>query len=143
FSDFFATIFYVMLGLVIAVPTGKEVIAQIAFVAALLLVRPFVLLPLVRRMGVTVRSSIEAVTLLGQAGELAVIVAIVGIELGHVNQTTLSVVAAVVAITTAIVPWLSSDRVAWRLTRWYPLSGRAQLEQAALDHDFTDRTSVL
>jgi Kef-type K+ transport system membrane component KefB len=134
FSDFFSTIFYVMLGLVVSLPSPSDGVAEAIFVAALLLVRPFVLLPLVRRTGLTVRASIEAVTLLAQAGELAVIVAIVGIELGHVSPTMLGMVAAVVVVTTAIAPWLSSDRSTWRLTRWYPSSAPAFLAQAPSDH---------
>lgn len=133
FSDFFSTIFYVLLGLVVAVPSPADVVAELIFVAALLLVRPFVLLPLVRRTGLTVRASIEAVTLLAQAGELAVIVALVGIELGHVDEKTLGVVAAVV-VTTALVPLLSSDRSTWRLTRWYPFGGRSSLDAAPSGH---------
>jgi Kef-type K+ transport system membrane component KefB len=133
FSDFFSVIFYVALGLVISLPSFSEIIVELAFVAALLLVRPFLLLPLVRRLGLTVRSSIETVTLLAQAGELAVIVAIVGVERGHVGDSSLGMVAAVVAITTAIVPWLSSDRTTWQLTHWYPLGAEASLEKAMLD----------
>jgi Kef-type K+ transport system membrane component KefB len=134
FSDFFTTIFYVMLGLVVSLPSPADVVTEVVFVAALLLVRPFVLLPLVRRLGLTVRSSIEAVMLLAQAGELAVIVAIVGFELGHVGEGTLGVIAAVVVATTALSPWLSSDRTTWRLTHWYPFGGRAPHELEPSDH---------
>lgn len=120
FSDFFTTIFYVTLGLLIAIPSSGAVITELVFVAVIVLVRPLLLLPVVRRSGLTVRSSIETVTLLAQAGELAVIVAIVGVELGHLGESTLGAVVAVVAVTTSIVPWLSSDRVIWRLTSLYP-----------------------
>lgn len=131
FSDFFTTIFYVTLGLLITVPSPGEVITELVFVGVIVLVRPLLLLPVVRRSGLTVRSSIETVTLLAQAGELAVIVAIVGVELGHLREATLGAVVAVVAVTTAIVPWLSSDRVTWRLTRWYPSRRKASLDTAS------------
>lgn len=134
FSDFFTTIFYVTLGLLVAVPRPADVLTELVFVTAIVLVRPLLLLPLVRRSGLTVRSSIETVTLLAQAGELAVIVAIVGVELGHLGEATLSAVVAVVAVTTGIVPWLSSDRVVWRLTRWYPWRGKASLDRVPADH---------
>lgn len=134
FSDFFTTIFYVMLGLVISLPSPADVVAELFFVAAILLVRPIVLLPLVRRSGLTVRSSIESVTLLAQAGELAVIAAIVGIELGHIGESTFDTVVAVVVITTAIAPWLSSDRTTWRLTHWYPARAKASIETSPSGH---------
>jgi hypothetical protein len=134
FSDFFTTIFYVTLGLLMTVPSSGEVITELAFVAVIVLVRPLLLLPVVRRSGLTVRSSIETVTLLAQAGELAVIVAIVGVELGHLGEATLGVVVAVVAVTTGIVPWLSSDPVTWRLTRWYPSRTKVSFDEAPTDH---------
>lgn len=134
FSDFFTTIFYVTLGLLVTVPSPGQVVTELVFVIAILLVRPVVLLPLVRRSGLTVRSSIETVTLLAQAGELAVIVAIVGIELGHISEATFGAVVAVVAVTTGIAPWLSSDRATWRLTRWYPFGRQATLEGSPVDH---------
>lgn len=134
FSDFFITIFYVTLGLLIAVPSPGQVITELVFVTVIVFVRPLVLLPLVRRSGLTVRSSIETVTLLAQAGELAVIVAIVGVELGHLREATLSAVVGVVAVTTAIAPWLSSNRVTWRLTRWYPSRGKPSLDKVPKGH---------
>ncbi|MFW6066977.1 MAG: cation:proton antiporter [Myxococcota bacterium] len=134
FSDFFTMIFYVMLGMVIVVPSPASMVAELAFVTAVLLLRPFVLLPLVRRSGLAVRSSIEAVTLLAQAGELAVIVALVGMELGHVGEQTLGVIAVVVVASTAVVPWISSDAVTWRLTHAYPFQGRRSLGRAPSGH---------
>lgn len=134
FSDFFTTIFYVTLGLLVAVPSTRHVATELAFVMVVVLVRPLFLWPLVRRSGLTVRSSIETVTLLAQAGELAVIVAIVGVELGHLGEATLGAVVAVVAVTTGIVPWLSSDRVTWRLTSWYPSGKRAVLDTIPSQH---------
>lgn len=134
FSDFFTTIFYVMLGLVITWSSPAGGVAELVLVATIVLVRPLVLLPLVRRSGLTVRSSIEAVSLLAQAGELAVIVALVGMDLGHIGEGTFGTVVAVVAITTATAPWLSSDRVTWRLTHFYPAPARSSLEVAPSDH---------
>jgi Kef-type K+ transport system membrane component KefB/Trk K+ transport system NAD-binding subunit len=134
FSDFFTTIFYVTLGLLITVPSSRQVMTEIVFVTVIVFVRPLFLLPLMRRSGLTVHSSIEAVTLLAQAGELAVIVAIVGVELGHLGEATLGAVVAVVAVTTSIVPWLSSDRVTWRLTRGYPFGRKVVFDKAPTDH---------
>ncbi|MFW5876248.1 MAG: cation:proton antiporter [Myxococcota bacterium] len=134
FSDFFTTIFYVTLGLLIAVPSPGQVVTELVFVAIIVIVRPLILLPVVRGSGLTVRSSIETVTLLAQAGELAVIVAVVGVELGHLAEATLGAVVAVVAVTTGVVPWLSSDRVIWHLTRWYPSRRRVSFDKAPSDH---------
>lgn len=124
FADFFTMVFYVSLGLLVAAPSLTQLVADAVLVSALLLARPFVLLPLVRKRGFTVRSSLEAIALLAPAGELAVIVALVGVELGHVGEHTLGVVVAVVVLTSALAPWLSSDRVTRRLTHAYPFGPR-------------------
>jgi monovalent cation:H+ antiporter-2, CPA2 family len=134
FSDFFTTTFYVMVGMLITFPSFPEILAEVIFVTAILLVRPVVLLPLVRRTGLTVRSSIDAVTLLAQAGELAVIVAIVGMELGHIGENTTGAVVAVVATTMALSPWISSERVVWKLTHWYPFQSKHSLRGRPSGH---------
>ena len=134
FSDFFTTIFYVLLGLLVTLPEPNAVLTELVFVTALLLVRPVILLPLVRQSGLTVRASIEVLTLLAQAGELAVLVAIVGLELGHIVDATFSAVVAGVAVTSAIAPWLSSEPVTWWRTRWYPFARKATLETSPSGH---------
>lgn len=134
FSDFFTMVFYVTLGMLVAAPNVTELIVESALVTALLLARSFVLLPLVRSLRLTVRASIEAVTLLTAAGELAVIVGLVGMELGHVGDHTLGVIAVVVVVTTSVAPWLSSDPMTWRLTRWYPTSRATAIEPRPRDH---------
>jgi len=134
FSDFFTTIFYVTLGMLITVPSPGEMITELVFVAVIVVARPLLLLFVAHRGGLTIRSSIETVTLLAQAGEMAVIVAIVGVELGHLREGTLGAVVAVVAVTTVIVPWFSSDRITWRLTRWYPTWGKASCDETPSKH---------
>jgi Kef-type K+ transport system membrane component KefB len=134
FSDLFSTMFYVLLGLVVSLPSRSDAVAEILFIAALLLARPLVLLPLVRRTGFTVHSAIEAVLLLAQAGELSIIVVIVGIELGHIDPGMLGAVAAIVVVTTGVMPWLSADAMTWRLTHWYPARRLSSLPTQPTGH---------
>lgn len=125
FSDFFRALFFVLLGVIVSVPEPGELALEAALIGSVLLVRPLVLVPLVRATGLTVRSTIEAVTLLAQTGELALLVALVGVDRGHVPPRLLSVVVAVVVVTMSVVRFASADRATWRLTRWYPSRRRA------------------
>jgi monovalent cation:H+ antiporter-2, CPA2 family len=134
FSDFFSIVFFVTLGTVLVLPRPMDLLAEGILIASILLVRPLLLVPLVRRIGLTVRSSIEAVTLLAQSGEVALVVALVGLERGHIDESVLGVVAVVVVATMSLIPWLSSDQVALRLTRWYPFGDHAPLPEAPRGH---------
>lgn len=120
FSDFFTLTFYVALGTMIAVPRGTLSFHEAAFVLAFLLVRPIVLFPLVRRTGLHVRAALESVALLSQTGELALIVAIVGMERGALDEGALAVIVGAVVLTLTFVPLLSSDRTTFWLLRLFP-----------------------
>lgn len=120
FSDFFTVLFFVLLGAVLDVPETRHLLAEAAFVVVVLLVRPALLFPVARRAGMTVRASAEAIHLLSQTGEIGLIVALVGLQRGHIDAAVLSMVGVVVVVTTSLSPWLSSDRNVSRLTRVYP-----------------------
>ncbi len=120
FADFFTVLFFVLLGAVLVIPRPDELAADAILVGAVLLVRPLLLLPLARRIGLTVRSSIEAVTLLSNAGELGLVVVLVALDRGLVPESLLSVVAMVAVITMSLTPWLSGDRAVSSSTHYYP-----------------------
>jgi monovalent cation:H+ antiporter-2, CPA2 family len=126
FSDFFTIVFFVTLGAVVALPRPVELLTEAILIATILLLRPLLLVPLVRRMGLTIRASIESVTLLAQSGEVALVVALVGVQRGHIGEDTLGVIAVVAVVTMSLVPWLSSNPVVLRLTHRYPFAGRGK-----------------
>jgi monovalent cation:H+ antiporter-2, CPA2 family len=126
FSDFFTIIFSVTLGAVVVLPRPVELLTEAVLVVALLVLRPLLLLPLVKRAGLTVRASVESAALLSQSGEVALIVALVGLERGHIGPDTLGIMAVIAVVTMSAVPWLSSNRVVLRLTHWYPFRGRKE-----------------
>jgi monovalent cation:H+ antiporter-2, CPA2 family len=134
FSDFFTIVFFVTLGMVVVLPRPVELVTEAVVVATVLLVRPVLLLPLARRMGLTVRSAMEAVVTLGQSGEVALVVALVGLDRGHIGEDVVGIIAVVAVVTMSLTPWLSSHRVILRLTHWYPFRGKAPLSRMPTGH---------
>jgi monovalent cation:H+ antiporter-2, CPA2 family len=134
FSDFFTIVFFVTLGMVVVLPRPVELLTEAVIVATVLLVRPVLLMPLVRRMGLTVRAAMETVVTLGQSGEVALVVALVGLDRGHIGEDVVGIIAVVAVVTMSLTPWLSSHRVILRLTHLYPFRGKAPLSRMPTGH---------
>lgn len=113
FEDFFATLFYVMLGALVASSLSWASAGAALAVVVLLVLRVLVLLPLVRRTKMMVRASIETVLLMAPVGELAVVAVLVGVSNDDLHPVALSTVAMIAAVTMMVIPWLSDDRVTW------------------------------
>jgi monovalent cation:H+ antiporter-2, CPA2 family len=64
---------------------------------------------------VTARSGWEGRLLLAQTSEFSLIVALIGVQQGHVGQQLLSVIAMVTVLTMIATPWLATDRNSVRL----------------------------
>ncbi len=126
FADFFTVLFFVLLGAFVGVPQPQNLGAEAILIVTVLVLRPVLLLPILRRMQLTVRASMQSMTMLAQSGEIGLIVALVAVSEGLVGDELLSTVAAVVMVTMAIAPMLSSGRVVGWLTHAYPRRRRAR-----------------
>lgn len=120
FSDFFTALFYVALGATVRPLARAELWTEAALLTAIVLFAPLVVLPLVRERGMTLRSSIEGINLMAHSGELALVVAMVGLARGHLGEDVFEVIVGVVVATSAIAPMLSADALTWRLVHLYP-----------------------
>lgn len=134
FSDFFSAALYVGLGALLTLPSLRELSAQLAAVLVFPLLGLLLMFPLFRRAGLPARPSLEGAAMLAQCGELAVVVVLVGRHRGHIAEGLVDVVVVVAALTLAAAPWLSSDAVAWRLTRLLPLRRQAEPRSTPQDH---------
>lgn len=134
FSDFFSVVFYVSLGVLVAVPAATALGPALAMAALVMLLRPIAALPLVRRAGLTYRGATEAVTLVGQAGELALIVVLVAGQAGLIDEATIGAVMIVVIVTMTLAPTLSGDRLTLALTHLVPFRAAAPLGAPPTDH---------
>jgi Kef-type K+ transport system membrane component KefB len=132
FEDFFVATFYVTLGASVPLPTLGELLAESALVLALLATSPFLLLRVARRAGLTVRASLEAVSLIVPCGELSILIAMIGLSAGHLDESAFRVMITVAAVTMVLAPALSSDALLDRLARWYP-GGRSKKRTLPLE----------
>jgi len=101
-KDFFATMFFVSLGMAILVNDMKALMLPLlllTFVAVVL--KPFVVMLLTALFGYAKRTSFLTAISLGQISEFSLIIASIGVSLGHVNAQfyTLIVLLAMVSIT--------------------------------------------
>jgi monovalent cation:H+ antiporter-2, CPA2 family len=134
FADFFVATFYVSLGAVLVVPSLETLWMEASLVVTLSVLAPLLLWPIARSGGLTTRSALEAVTLLAQCGELALVVGIIGLTRGDVSERMFGVIATVAVVTMFIAPLLSSDRVVLALVRYVPRGRRLRREEPAHDH---------
>lgn len=117
-TDFFLALFFVTLGALLTLPTGQELLLAFVLAVALLALTPVLVSLIARRAGVTTRSALESGFLLAQTSEFSLVVALVGIQQGHLNEGLLSVLTITTVLTMMATPLLSADRVTIRLIHW-------------------------
>lgn len=133
-ADFFLAVFFVALGALVTWPNWRQLMLEGMLIGGVLLLTPPIVMLILRRAGMTLRSSIESAHLLAQCGEFSLIIVLLGIEQGHVGHNLLAVVVVVSVVTMALTPWLADDRVTWRLMRWIPESPRERPTTPPRDH---------
>lgn len=137
-ADFFLAVFFVTLGVLFGTVVDQLEAAEVIFngllLAAILLLAPLLLIPLARRFGLTTRSSVEVTNLLAQSGELSIVVVLLGLERGHIDESVLGTIVLLTVITMVISPMLSSDRVAWRIVHFLPGPKRRGISVDHHDH---------
>lgn len=128
-ADFFLAVFFVTLGASVSLPGIRHLLLEAILLVGVLLVTPPLVMLIVRRAGLTARASIETAHLLAQCGEFSLVVALLGVERGHIGQNVLAVIVLVAIVTMTMTPLLATDAVTWRLMRSLP--GRRRLARPA------------
>lgn len=107
--DFFITLFFVALGMSIPVPEGPSVIiAAVLLAFTALLIRVVVFFPLLKVSGLNSRHAATTSTKLAQVSEFALVMAYLGLSLGHIDARLVSVVIFAFVITAVATPFLFS-----------------------------------
>jgi voltage-gated potassium channel Kch len=105
--DFFITLFFVALGMSIPVPDGPTVLlAALALAAMMFLLRYLVFLPLLYFSGLDRRHATTTSTKLAQVSEFALVIAYLGLSLGHIDGQFVSVVIFAFVLTAILTPLL-------------------------------------
>ena len=115
-GDFFFAIFFVTLGYIAGLPAADSLPEAAGLVLIVVLLRPLVVTLLARTLGLSARPAVESSLLLGQAGELGLVIGLVGLGNGSLDAPEFSLLAAVVAFTMMLTPFLATDKTtSWLL----------------------------
>jgi Kef-type K+ transport system membrane component KefB len=122
--DFFVTLFFVGIGMTIPAPDGAAVVLGAFGLAALaILSRYLVMLPLLYVTGLDRRTSTVVSTKLAQISEFSLVIAFLGLQLGHIDEDLNAIIVFAFVLTAVLTPTLfaKADAVHDRLA---PLLGR-------------------
>lgn len=107
--DFFITLFFVALGMGIPTPSGLSIIAgAVALAAVAILLRYLLFLPLFYLSGVDQRHSVTSATKLAQVSEFALVIAYLGLGLGHISEEVGSIIIFAFVLTAVATPAMFS-----------------------------------
>jgi voltage-gated potassium channel Kch len=107
--DFFVTLFFVGLGMSIPAPEGAGVVALAVVIAAVAVgLRFVVFLPLLYATGLDRRNAVNVSTKLAQVSEFCLVIAYLGVKLGHVDGELVSTIIFAFVMTALATPFLFS-----------------------------------
>ncbi len=106
--DFFAILFFVALGMQLVFSgIGEKLILLIVLIIGASLVRPLIILILLRVTGYQPRTSFLTAVSLSQLSEFALIVGMVGVTVGALDMSIFSTVVLATIITMSIAPYIA------------------------------------
>ena len=132
--DFFLALFFVVLGALLLIPAASSLWLVVLLTLLVLVSTPLLVVLIVRGAGLSARTGIEGGLLLSQCSELSLVLALVGLGQGHLDDALLSTVALVAVLTMILTPFIATDRMAWSLMHLYPFRSSARLSWAPADH---------
>ena len=119
-ADFFLAVFFVSLGASLSIPTARELVLVGLLAFVVLTLTPPLVAWVAQKAGLTTRASIESGLLLAQCSEFSIVVALIGVEQGHIDEGKMAVIVLITVITMILTPLVATDRNTWRLMRLVP-----------------------
>jgi FlaA1/EpsC-like NDP-sugar epimerase len=119
-TDFFAALFFTVLGTLAAVSNPVVWLHAIILTAVVLLLTPPLVTFVAERAGLSSRNAIESGLLLSQTSEISVVLVLPAYFAGVLGQDVLSTIILVTAITMLLTPTITTPRVIWWLMRKHP-----------------------
>ncbi|MGD8743986.1 MAG: cation:proton antiporter [Candidatus Woesebacteria bacterium] len=147
--DFFLTIFFLLLGTKLAV--GAQIFnilpQAIIFSVFVLVGNPIIVMIIMGALGYRKRTSFLAGLTVAQISEFSLILVAMGLSLGHLSETAVSLVVLVGIVTMTISTYLitGADRVYYTLKDYLSVFERTGLKEKALikKHDIYDHTVLV
>ena len=140
--DFFVTLFFVGLGMTIPAPDGVAILlVAVALAALVVLSRYLVMVPLLHLAGLDRRTTVQTSTRLAQMSEFSLVIAYLGLQLGHIDAGLNSAIIFAFVITAVLTPTLFAhadslhDRIAPLLGRLGMKAPRDDREDDTAEYD--------
>lgn len=133
-GDFFSAIFFTALGALIGVPTVSELLQAAVLAGIVVVVTPPLVTAVAEWAGLSARPAIESGLLLAQTSELSLVIGLYGMLEGEITSSVFTVIALVTLATMLLTPFITADRVAWRLMHLHPVRMRGRDVPAFSDH---------
>lgn len=124
-GDFFTALFFVVLGYFADIPDLSHLPLAAGLVGIIVIGRPVLSSVLARKCGLTARPAIDSGLLLGQAGEIGLVIALAALEAGHIDAPTFGLVALVTALSMMPTPFLATERTTSWLLHTLPIRRRS------------------
>lgn len=133
-ADFFTAVFFTALGVAAVVPEAQDLWHAAVFVLLVILCTPPIVTLVAERAGFMARPALESGLLLSQTSEFSLIVGLQALLLNHIGADLFTIIALTTVITMTLTPFLTTERVVWRLMRWHPSTGRSKPGKPPHDH---------
>jgi Kef-type K+ transport system membrane component KefB/voltage-gated potassium channel Kch len=117
--DFFVTLFFVSLGMLIVVPTAKVIVATLVLSVLVVLSRFVTVLPMLRLQKLGTRIGVLSSLHLGQVSEFGLVIVLLGVSLNHVDAQITSLVVLTLVVSSTMSTYLIqfSHKIASLLVR--------------------------
>jgi Kef-type K+ transport system membrane component KefB len=125
-GDFFAAIFFTALGAILVQPTSLELVQAAVLTLVLLVITPVLVTAVAEAAGFSARPGIEAGLLLSQTSELSLVVGLQGLAFGQISGGVFTIIVLVTVTTMVLTPFITADRIVWRLMHLHPMRGRGE-----------------
>jgi len=143
--DFFAVIFFVALGMQLKLISQESLILLIILFGLVILLKPLVIMILIRIFGYKKRTSFLTGNSLAQTSEFSLIIATLGFGLGHISAELFSVLILLTILTMSFTTYLMSyEKRLFNLFSW-PLNffRRIKSKEEELEYHVKDGKRVI
>jgi len=115
--DFFAAIFFVALGMQLQLISGKFLILLLILIGIVILIKPLIIMFLIRVFGYKKRTSFLVGNSLAQTSEFSLIIVTLGFSLGHISKGLFSTLVLLTIITMSLTTyWITYEK---RFLNWF------------------------
>lgn len=118
--DFFVTLFFVALGMQIVISSVDTILAGLALSVVIMLSRVLTIVPMARVLKLGTRVGVLSAFQLSQSSEFSLVIAAIGVGLGHITTETVSLIAITLVVTSTMTTYFArmAHPFATTLARW-------------------------